>query len=199
MLHGRLPIAITQRKQKPAGFTLIELMVTVVVVAVMAALAAPSMVQFIYSARLNSAASQFQADLQIARREAIRRNAHVLICPGSDATVACGTGSDWSSGWLVCYDNSVPLNTCDSTATTDPNPIRKHGAVDSTVTVKATSACNGSASALSSPIWFNSNGTQGATTNTTTVYFTVTGTWSGAKWYCATIAPTGSITLTKSS
>lgn len=147
MFQRPLRIAIEQPEQSSAGFTLIELMVTVVVVAVMAALAAPSMVQFIYSARLNSAASQFQADLQMARREAIKRNAHVLMCPGTTAG-ACGTGSDWSSGWLVCYDNSVPLNTCDTTVTADPNPLRVHGAVDSTVTVKATSACGGSAAAL---------------------------------------------------
>jgi prepilin-type N-terminal cleavage/methylation domain-containing protein len=198
MFQSLLRIAVGQQEQNSAGFTLIELMVTVVVVAVMAALAAPSMVQFIYSARLSSAANQFQADLQIARREAIKRNAHVLMCPGTTAG-ACGTGSDWSSGWLVCYDNSAPLNTCDSTVTADPNPLRVHGAVDSSITVKATSACpGGTATALSAPVWFDANGSQGAS-GATTIVFTVTGTWSGAKTYCVSIAGTGSITMIKPS
>ncbi len=184
------------------GFTLVEVMITVAVVAVMASIAAPSMIQFIRSSRLTSVATQFHADLQIARREAIRRNVRVLVCPS--ATTSCPSTSgawssaNWASGWLVCYDADSD-NSCDSSTSANPNPVRRHGAVDpssSSINIAATASCNGSASSLSAPLQFNADGTQGTSAAASpTLYFTINGNWSGTKSYCASIAGTGNILL----
>ncbi|MGY0559139.1 GspH/FimT family pseudopilin [Luteimonas sp. A277] len=77
-----------------SGFTLIELMVTVAVLAILATLAAPSFTTLINSNRLAGAANDMVAALQMARMEAIRRGESVVLCPSTDG--ADCDGSDWS-------------------------------------------------------------------------------------------------------
>lgn len=79
---------------RPDGFTLIEMMVTVIVLGVVVALAAPSFTESVRRNRMVTAANELSAALQTARMEAIRRNARVELCPTTDGG-SCG-GSDWS-------------------------------------------------------------------------------------------------------
>ena len=90
-------------KRQSEGFTAIELMITLVIVIVMATIAAPSMVEVIRASRLTAAANQLQADMQIARREAIRRNTTVLMCPSTSGTCPASglSGANWAAGWVV--------------------------------------------------------------------------------------------------
>lgn len=75
------------------GFTAVELMVTVAVIAIVAALATPSFNSMIQSSRLTAGANDLVAALQLARMEAIRSNGRVDVCPSTNGT-ACG-GTDW--------------------------------------------------------------------------------------------------------
>ncbi len=75
------------------GFTIIELMAVMVVVAILATLAAPNLREMIARVRLKTAAGDLHTSLFYARSEAIKRNAGVTIVP-VDAT-------DWSKGWSV--------------------------------------------------------------------------------------------------
>ena len=80
MEQGAHPLARGHRTPRPrrvAGFTLIELMVTIVVVAIFASLAAPSFRQMIATQRVRSAASAITESLWLARSEAIKRNTDV--------------------------------------------------------------------------------------------------------------------------
>jgi prepilin-type N-terminal cleavage/methylation domain-containing protein len=124
--------ALARRAER--GFTVLETMIAMAVVAMLAAVAAPGMLDFIRSNRMSTSARQFDADLVLARREAIKRNLRVLVCPVGATVDRCGSGATaWANGWLVCYDADQD-NECDATANGDPNPIRKHGAIEANVT-----------------------------------------------------------------
>ena len=59
------------------GFSLVELMVTVAVLSLLMTLAVPSFAEWIQNSRIRTAAESIQNGLQVARAEAVRRNARV--------------------------------------------------------------------------------------------------------------------------
>ena len=83
------------RRRVSRGFTLIELMVTVAVLAVLVTIAAPTFIRIIHANRLTTAANEIVGALQTARMEAIRRNGRVVLCPTTDGA-ACSTTNDWT-------------------------------------------------------------------------------------------------------
>ena len=116
------------------GFTLIEAMVVVGILAVLAALAGPDMIQFMRSREVESAAKKIGAAALFARSEAIKRNAPVLLCAGvTGVCAATPATSAWAAGWRICYDRNVD-GACDTGSASDPNPIRSEGAQASNIT-----------------------------------------------------------------
>lgn len=93
------------------GFTLIELMVTVGVMVILAAIAAPSMSELIDNRRAAGQAEELVASLQLARAEAIRRNARVTVCAGTG--VVCSGSTTWGNWTIFGRDKTA------ATATTD--------------------------------------------------------------------------------
>jgi type IV fimbrial biogenesis protein FimT len=101
------------------GFTAIELMVTVAIMAVLMALAAPSFTPLIEGWRVRQAAEQLQSTLYYARSEAIKRGGRVVVQKLPNNTNGCTTASAntaWGCGWFVCEDQNRDGD-CD---TTDP-------------------------------------------------------------------------------
>ena len=84
------------------GFTLLELMVTVAVLAILIAIAVPSFASLMNSNRLAAQSNELIAAMQLARSEAIRRNSPVMLCPSDDAQTCAGAGA-WN-GWIVMVD-----------------------------------------------------------------------------------------------
>lgn len=76
------------------GFTMIELLISIVIVAILAALAFPSFQSMLANAQIRTAAQALHDGLQLARVEAIRRNERVVFTKGTE------------SGWVVSTDTS---------------------------------------------------------------------------------------------
>lgn len=89
------------------GFTAIELMVVVSIIALLAALAAPSFQPLIENWRVRESAEQLQSTLAFARSEAIKRGGRVVVQKIPNNTNGCstaGNAADWDCGWIVCHD-----------------------------------------------------------------------------------------------
>lgn len=93
-------------KSKEQGFTLIELMISIALLAILLGLAAPSYRSFITSNRLTAQANELVGDLSLARNEAASRSRNVQVCIAASSTSCAGSGSDWAAGWIVWADNN---------------------------------------------------------------------------------------------
>lgn len=128
------------------GFTLIELMVTVAVLAIIVAIGVPSLQGFIASSRLRSASQDLWSSIQTARMEAIRRNQRVTVCKANATLSNCDNASQWHNGWIVFVDRtpgSAP--SVDSTDTI----IEVHQPLNASVVVMGNGGANGTATYLS--------------------------------------------------
>ena len=163
---------------------MLELMIVVAIAGILAAVAAPGMMEFVRANRLSATARQLDADMLLARREAIKRNTRVLVCPVGTVADKCGSGTTaWAQGWLVCYD-ADQSGDCDDTATANPNPIRSHGVIEPTLTLTGPAGV----------ARFNANGTQGAA-GAGALTFTTKGTWTGSKTFVETVSATGNVSM----
>ncbi len=93
------------------GFTLIELIVAVAVVALALGLAAPSYEMFVVSSRMSGSVNELQGAVAYARSEAVKKQATVTMCSSADGA-ACANSAQWTNGWLIFTDR-------DSDATVD--------------------------------------------------------------------------------
>ena len=106
--------------EKSCGFTLLELMVVLAIAAILATLAAPSLIQFVTRSAMQSVSNDFIGGIQRARTEAVTRNMCATICKSnstSDAAPRCTPGAagvytanDWHMGWIVFRNPSCDRN-----------------------------------------------------------------------------------------
>lgn len=83
------------------GFTLIEMLIVIAIIAIVGSMALPAFNQMLENNRRVAAANDFLTSIHIARSEAITRNQRVSLCPANQAFTNCVSGGSWNAGWLV--------------------------------------------------------------------------------------------------
>jgi type IV fimbrial biogenesis protein FimT len=103
--------------QNGFGFTLVELVVTLTVLGILTGIAVPQFTDFLRNSRRAATINELVASLTLARSEAVRRGAQVVVCKAVDDT-AClsGAGDTWQAGWLVFVNTDA-----DSPPVVDPD------------------------------------------------------------------------------
>jgi prepilin-type N-terminal cleavage/methylation domain-containing protein len=108
--------------QIQGGFTIVELMVTLAIAAIIISIAAPSFKAIIDNNRVTTATNDFTASIALAKTEAVKRNTNAQIIP---------TDGDWNAGYRIGID----LNDCDFTDTVDEVELKIVAAPPSGVTI----------------------------------------------------------------
>lgn len=88
------------KKKLMSGFTLVELLIGLGVLAILVVAATPSFLTSSVNNRLYSEKSQVLISLDLARAEALRQNNYVSICATSNAST-CSSGTDFSTGMII--------------------------------------------------------------------------------------------------
>jgi type IV fimbrial biogenesis protein FimT len=94
----------TRRPTAQTGFTLMELLMTIAIAAIVAMLAIPSFRYVTNSNRIAAEVNGLLGDLQFARGEAIKEGQPVTVCMSKLGQTCDTTGNAWNSGWIV-YSN----------------------------------------------------------------------------------------------
>ena len=85
------------------GYTLIETMVVLLVSLALLMVGVPALSGLMYSTRVQVGTQALTTSLSVARSEAIKRTARVVMCKSSDG-VACDQTATWAKGWIVFHD-----------------------------------------------------------------------------------------------
>lgn len=90
------------------GFTLIELMIVLIILAVILSITLPGFQNVFLSTRLANYANEMVGSVYVARGEAIKRNTNVRLCASANGTT-CATTGGWAQGWVVLDPNDTVL------------------------------------------------------------------------------------------
>ena len=92
-------------KHKQGGFTLIELMFTVMVLSVLLAIGIPNFRDFLRNSRMSAQANDLLSGVNLTRSEAVKRRAPVTLCAGTPA--GCVDDGSFADGWVVFVDTNA--------------------------------------------------------------------------------------------
>ncbi len=91
-------------RHRNSGFTLVELMVTLAVAAIVVAIVVPNFENAVNNNRLYTNSNDFLAVLALARSEAVKQRAAVTLCVSSNGSSCNVSTNNWEQGWLVFTD-----------------------------------------------------------------------------------------------
>lgn len=87
------------------GFTLYELLITLLVVGVILTIGVPNLSAYTQNSRMTATANDLHAAFQMARSEAARAKTNITICASADPTgVAADCDGTWDQGYIVFID-----------------------------------------------------------------------------------------------
>ncbi|MEM1190601.1 MAG: GspH/FimT family pseudopilin [Pseudomonadota bacterium] len=95
---------VSREVSREAGFTLIELMMVLVLVAVLLGIGGPSFQNSLQRNRMQSTLNEMAGALSFARSEAVIRNHAIGMCPTTTPGGNC-SGNSWEAGYLIFADD----------------------------------------------------------------------------------------------
>jgi type IV fimbrial biogenesis protein FimT len=114
------------------GFTAIELLVTMAVLVIVLAVAAPNLMRFTAANRASTLAIDLTTSLAVARSEAARNGRAVFLVAGSGAV----TGNEFGGGWNLYLDTDGDGSLSAAEIAATPNPLRTYPAVPSSLRLR---------------------------------------------------------------
>ena len=109
---GRLYVSRSHYRQtvNERGFTVLELLVSITIAAVLLSVATPNFTETIQNNRMVTQLNEAHAAISRARSEAIRRNTNVTICSSSNGTSCHRHDNHWHHGWMAFVDSDADGN-----------------------------------------------------------------------------------------
>lgn len=186
------------RRRKPAdGFTIVELMVVIAIMAIIMVFAIPSYKGLMTQNRMAGEINDLSTDIELARSAAVKQGLDVTICPSAAPTAAiptCSATTEWNTGWITFIDiagNQTFTNGNGDTL------LRVHGPFSSTDTLVFSSTAG-----TQDSITFNrmggttSFGTTTDNSDTDTGTLTLHDATNNLTWRrCAVMSEAGTITV----
>jgi len=97
--------------RRQSGFTLYELLVTLLIIGVIVTVGVPNMAEFTQNSRLTSASNDLLSSFQLARSEAARSKTTITICASNNSlSAAANCGGTFNDGWIIFLDTDGDLN-----------------------------------------------------------------------------------------
>lgn len=96
--------------KQSSGFTVIELMITLALAAVILTLGVPAYQGLVERSQLTSNINSFISSLALARSEAVKRKQSVIVCASDDGATCSNDNSGYESGWIVYVESEAPAD-----------------------------------------------------------------------------------------
>ena len=119
-------------KKTQSGFTLYELLITVMIVGVVLSFGVPNMLEFNQNGRMTSTANDLHSAFHLARSESSRAKTNITVCASANATAAnANCGGTWDQGFIVFVDEDGDINRSGATETV----LRSNGPIPDGITL----------------------------------------------------------------
>jgi type IV fimbrial biogenesis protein FimT len=123
-------------RQKQHGFTLYELLITLLVIGIVLVIGVPNLSDFTRNSRITGTANDLHSSFMVARSEAARAKTNITICASADPMSAAARcdGASFDDGWIIFVDRN---NVVDRDLA-DENILRRHPPVHETIDIITT-------------------------------------------------------------
>jgi type IV fimbrial biogenesis protein FimT len=126
-------------KTTQKGFSLYELMITVLIVGVVLSVGIPNMREYRQNSRMTATANDLHAAFHLARSEASRAKTNITVCASANSmTPGADCGGTWDQGYIVFVDTDGNI----ATGGVNETIIRAHPVIREGVTLKVANNAN---------------------------------------------------------